>query len=203
MGWTGRRKRHSLAALGDLAATDLAKLCWPAPTTSQLDPAMLLLCCTVAACVHDTLCGSDLAPALHCAGTVIPPGAEPSRNIMLALCTFAGCLPVALFGACRCCVQCAQWLSACICALLPRPHTSPAISASSSAVKSAQLLNAVNNVSMAFLLLFCAVIALLPFSPTPGSGTPVAAVASRTSVATCPRCSLAVAPDLPSAVPCS
>ena len=32
-------------------------------------------------------------------GTVIPPGAEPSRNIMLALCTFAGCLPVALFGA--------------------------------------------------------------------------------------------------------
>ncbi|PRW56400.1 divinyl chlorophyllide a 8-vinyl- chloroplastic [Chlorella sorokiniana] len=68
------------------------------------------------------------------AGTVIPPGAEPSRHIMLALCTFAGCLPVALF------------------------------------VKSAQLLNAVNNVSMAFLLLFCAVIALLPFSPTPGSG---------------------------------
>lgn len=38
------------------------------------------------------------------------------------------------------------------------------------AVKSAQLLNAVNNVSMAFLLLFCAVIAVLPFSPTPGSG---------------------------------
>lgn len=45
------------------------------------------------------------------------------------------------------------------------------------AVKSGQLLNAVNNVSMAFLLLFCGVIALLPFSPTPGSGAPDAAIA--------------------------
>ena len=33
-------------------------------------------------------------------------------------------------------------------------------------VKSAQLLNAVNSVSMAFLLFFCCIIALLPFSPT-------------------------------------
>jgi hypothetical protein len=37
-------------------------------------------------------------------------------------------------------------------------------------VKSAQLLNAVNSVSMVFLLFFCCIIALLPFSPTPNTG---------------------------------
>jgi len=36
-------------------------------------------------------------PALLLAGTVIPPGAEPSRNSMLGLVTMGGCLPVALF----------------------------------------------------------------------------------------------------------
>lgn len=72
-------------------------------------------------------------PALP-AGTVIPPGAEPSRNIMLGAVTMLGCLPVALL------------------------------------VKSAQLLNAVNSVSMVFLLFFCCIIALLPFSPTPNTG---------------------------------
>ncbi|EFN58068.1 hypothetical protein CHLNCDRAFT_142340 [Chlorella variabilis] len=68
------------------------------------------------------------------AGTVIPPGAEPSRNMMLGVVTMAGCLPVALL------------------------------------VKSAQLLTAVSSLSMVFLLFFCALIALLPFSPTPNTG---------------------------------
>jgi hypothetical protein len=67
-------------------------------------------------------------------GTVIPPGAEPSRTAMLWTVTVAGCLPVALF------------------------------------VKSAQLLTAVSSLSMAFLLSFCCVVALLPFSPTPNTG---------------------------------
>ncbi|KAL4442083.1 hypothetical protein ABPG77_011344 [Micractinium sp. CCAP 211/92] len=69
------------------------------------------------------------------AGTVIPPGAEPSRNIMLGVVTMAGVLPVALF------------------------------------VRSAQLLSAVNSVSMVFLLFFCCIIALLPFAPTVNTGT--------------------------------
>lgn len=37
-------------------------------------------------------------------------------------------------------------------------------------VKSAQLLSAVNSVSMAFLLFFCCITALLPFSPTHTGG---------------------------------
>ncbi len=66
------------------------------------------------------------APRSCPAGTVIPPGAEPSRNIMLGVVTMAGVLPVALF------VRSAQLLSAvnsvsmvfllffcCIIALLP------------------------------------------------------------------------------------
>ena len=73
-------------------------------------------------------------PCPRPAGTVIPPGAEPSRNMMLGVVTMAGCLPVALL------------------------------------VKSAQLLTAVSSLSMVFLLFFCALIALLPFSPTPNTG---------------------------------
>ncbi|PSC69840.1 divinyl chlorophyllide a 8-vinyl-chloroplastic isoform A [Micractinium conductrix] len=68
------------------------------------------------------------------AGTVIPPGAEPSRNMMLGLVALGGCLPVALF------------------------------------VRSPQLLAAVNSVSMVFLLFFCCILAMLPFSPTPNTG---------------------------------
>ena len=40
-------------------------------------------------------------------------------------------------------------------------------------VKSAQLLSAVNSVSIAFLLSFCCIITLLPFSPTPNTGAPL------------------------------
>ncbi len=37
-------------------------------------------------------------------------------------------------------------------------------------VKSAQLLTAVSSLSMVFMLFFCTLIALLPFSPTPNTG---------------------------------
>lgn len=88
-----------------------------------------------APCMRAHVRAAPKAPArARPAGTVIPPGAEPSRNIMLGVVTMAGVLPVALF------------------------------------VRSAQLLSAVNSVSMVFLLFFCCIIALLPFAPTVSTG---------------------------------
>lgn len=68
------------------------------------------------------------------AGTIVPPGAEPSRNVMMAGITFMGALPIALL------------------------------------VRSPAVLAVVSQISVWFVIIFAAVIAMISLSPIHNSG---------------------------------